>query len=208
MATPTGDGRKATMSEIRILEGARPDGPWGTGPGTYEAGLLRLPGGEARGVEDLVDLVRADGSGPQRRTGIVGGLRSALDAAGPLPRPLDFATSILGLGLGALAGTLHASATLHARFADGARAVIATDPATAAAILHDWAVVREALLRRDARRQPPRQVLLPPPAAAPLTLPAPAPVPDAAPAPASLFAYEMRKGRLRRLASGKAPERS
>jgi hypothetical protein len=193
------------MGEIRILEGAHPDGPWGVGPGRYDAGLLHLPGGEARGVEDLADLVLADGPGPQRRTGVAGGLRSALEAAGPLPRPLDFAASVVGLGLGALAGTLHARATLIARFSDGARAVIATDPATAAAILHDRALVRDAILRREARRTAPRQALLPPPAVA---LPLPAPAPDTAPAPASIFAYEMRKGRLRRLASGKAPERT
>jgi len=195
------------MGEIRILEGAHPHGPWCAGPGRYEAGLLHLPGGEARGVEDLVDLVPVDGPAPQRRTGVVGGLRSALDAAGPLPRPLDFAASVVGLGLGALAGTLHARATLHARFSDGGRLVIAADPAIAAALVHDWALVRDAMRRREART-PPRPALLPPPVAQPLSLPAPVAVADESPAPAAIFAYEMRKGRLRRLASGKAPERN
>jgi hypothetical protein len=194
------------MGEIRILEGARPDGPWNAGPGTYESGLLRLPGGEVRGVEDLADLVLVDGPAPKRRTGVFGGLRSAVDAAGPLPRPLDLAASVAGLGLSALAGTLHARATLHARFSDGARAVMAADPATAAALLHDWAVVRDAILRREAGRPAPRQALLPPPMAQSPSLPAP--VPDEAPAPAAIFAYEMRKGRLRRLASAKAPEQT
>lgn len=194
------------MGEIRILEGAHPDGPWCAGPGTYEAGLLRLPGDETRGVEDLADLVLVDGPPPRRRADVLGGLRSALDAAGPLPRPLDFAASVVGLGLGALAGTLHAGATLHARFSDGARAVIATDPATAAALLRDWTLVRDAILRREARQPAPWQAPLPPPLVAPLALPAPAP--DESPAPASIFAYEMRKGRLRRLASGKAPDQT
>lgn len=196
------------MGEIRILEGARPDGPWCAGQGRYEAGLLHLPGGEVRGVEDLADLVPVDSPTPQRRTGVVGGLRSALDAAGPLPRPLDFAVSVVGLGLGALAGTLHARATLQARFSDGARAVIAADPATAVALLHDWALVRDAMGRREAQAPTPRQALLPPPVAQPLSLATPGPVTDESPAPAAIFAYEMRKGRLRRLASGKAPEQA
>jgi len=191
------------MSEIRILEGAGPGWSGAPGPGTYEAGLLHLPGGATRGVEDLVDLVTEDGADPKRRAGIAGGLRSALNAAGPLPRPFDLAASFVGLGLGALGGTLHAVTTLRARFSDGASARIATDPETAAAMMHDREVVRLALRRREAGA--PAQRRLAPPVA-PLALPAPEP--DAAPALTSIFQYEMRKGRLRRLSSDKAPEQT
>ena len=187
------------MSEIRILDGPGPHGAWTTGAGTYETGLLHLPDGQARGVEDLDALEIADGPALQRRAGIAGGLSTALDATGPLPRPLGLAAAFVGLGLGALGGTLHATASLQARFSDGARVRIETDPATAAAMVRDWDVVRRALLRREA----PAQRLLAPPAVPPLALPAPEH--DSAPALTSIFQYEMRKGRLRRLASGKAP---
>ena len=191
------------MSEIRILEGAGLGFSDATGPGDYETGLLHLPGGATRGVEDLVDLVIEDSAASPRRAGIAVGLRSALHAAGPLPRPFDLAASFVGLGLGALGGTLHATITLRARFSDGASARIATDPETAAAMMHDWTVVRLALMRREAGA--PTQRRLTPPVA-PLALPAPEP--DAAPALTSIFQYEMRKGRLRRLASGKVPEQT
>ncbi len=74
-----------SMTEIVILGGT-----CGTGPGTYDLGLFHLPDGTVRGVEDLVDLISPQESGATpatRRGGIARGLRDALAASGPLPRP-------------------------------------------------------------------------------------------------------------------------
>lgn len=192
------------MSEIRITAGA-----WETGIGAYEAGLLHLPNGEVRGFEDLADLSVKNGSEPQgRRAGLFGGLRSALHAAGPLPRPLDLAASVVGLGLGVIGGDLHAQVSLQARFSDGASAVILTDPATAASMIRDREMIRLALQRRDASRpghadqelQERREM------SGRAILPAPDAERDADRALTSIFEYEMRKGRLRRLAAAKSPD--
>lgn len=180
------------MSDIRITAGS-----WEAGDGTYEAGLLRLPNGEVRGLEECVELSiqNCSETGARRRAGIVGGLRSALSAAGPLPQPLDLAASFVGLGLGALGGDLHALLSVTARFGDGAHAAIVTDPATAAAMMRDREVIHLALLRRSALHR----------AEVP-ALPAPEAEREADRALTSIFEYEKRKGRLRRLAVAKAPD--
>lgn len=183
------------MSEIRISAGS-----WEAGTGSYEAGLLRLPNGDVRGVEDLVDLSVAAPPDTRRRAGIAGGLRSALTAVGPLPRPLDLAASVVGFGLGLVGGG--GATSLQARFSDDATAVIVTDPATAALIVRDREVVRLAAARLAAT--PPAPALLPAPA---LALPAPErPQRDADRALTSIFEYEKRKGRLRRLAVAREPD--
>lgn len=176
------------MTEIVILGGT-----CGTGPGTYDLGLFHLPDGTARGVEDLVDLILPQESGATpatRRGGIARGLRDALAATGPLPRPLGLAASVLDAGLDVLGGEARPGPTLDLRFADGATATIRTDAEGAARIGRDREVVRLAGLRRS---PPPA---LPPPAEAETGPPGPD-----APALASIFAYEKRGGRLRRLSA-------
>lgn len=182
------------MNDIRIVAGR-----WEAGRGTYADGLLRLPNGDLRGLEGVLDLSAEEpDTAPRRRAGIAGGLRSALRAAGPLPRPLDLAAAMVGLGLGALGGDLHAVSGLRLRFADGASARIETDPATAALMMRDHAVIRRAL----ARLNPGGSSAAAPLSAPILALPAPAPQaePQAEREIPSIFEYEKRKGRLRRMA--------
>lgn len=190
------------MNDIRIVAGR-----WEAGHGTYADGLLGLPNGDLRGLEAVVDLSAEEPeTALRRRVGIVGGLRSALQAAGPLPRPLDLAASMVGLGLGALGGDLHAVSVLRLRFADGAGVRIETDPATAALITRDHAVIRRALARLG-----PADSSAAPRLTRPLLALPPPPVPAHPPSPQgglqadleipSIFEYEKRKGRLRRMAN-------
>lgn len=176
------------MTEIVILGGT-----CGTGSGTYDLGLFRLPDGTARGVEDLVDLILPPEPGATpatRRGGIARGLRDALAATGPLPLPLGLAASVLDAGLDVLGGEVRPGPTLDLRFADGATATIRTDAEGAARIGRDREVVRLAGLRQA----------VPPTLPPPVEPEAGAPGPDA-PALASIFAYEKRGGRLRRLSA-------
>lgn len=175
------------MTDIRITAGS-----FGEGPGAYDDGTFRMPDGEIRGVEDLATLELPDDSGTEPHWGgdIVRGLKGALATSSRgLPRPFGFAASLVGAGLGALDPSGRPAVTLVVTFADGAGATIATDAALAATIARDREVVRLAALRRDAAE----------PAAPP-------PEPgsgDADPTLTSMFQYEKRKGRLRRVPSAK-----
>ncbi len=196
--------RESMMTEIRIVAGA-----WEAGSGTYADALLRLPNGDLRGLETVVDLSAGEPEAPpRRRIGIAGGLRSALKAAGPLPRPLDLAATMVGLGLGALGGDLHAMSVLQLRFADGASVRIETDPATAALMKRDHTVIRLALARLMPGDSPTAPLLPGPILALPAPFaPAPPPAPRAEPGSEreipSIFEYEKRRGRLRRMAVAK-----
>jgi hypothetical protein len=179
---------------------------FGDGPGSYDMGVFHLPNGQVRGIEDVADLILPDASGAvpvARRGGIARGLRDALAASGPLPRPLGLAASVVGFGLDVLGADGRAAlSSVELRFADGTTATIRVDGQCAAQIGRDREVVRMAALRQ-ARSAPPR-------------LPAESRTerrpteehhsegPDAR-ALASIFAYEKRGGRLRRL-SAKAPD--
>ncbi|GJE17125.1 hypothetical protein [Methylobacterium marchantiae] len=182
------------MTDIQITAGS-----FGDGGAIYENGIFRLPNGEVRGVEDLVDLGMPTEPGPEHWSGdIVRGLQGALTTTTKaLPSPFGFAASFVGIGLDAFESSAKAAVILSATFSDGACATIAADRVIAASIRHDREVVRLALLRNP-----------PAPSAAPL----PAPEPSiAAPDPAdpiltSMFQYEKRKGRLRRVASEKTPQ--
>ncbi|WP_264048103.1 hypothetical protein [Methylobacterium flocculans] len=183
------------MIEIVILAGT-----CGAGSGTYELGLFHLPDGSARGVEDLTDLIVPPDpvvSMATCRVGIARGLREALAATGPLPRPLGLAASVLGAGLDVLGGDGRSGLSVELRFADGATATIRTDAEGVARIGRDRDVVRRAALRFAARsaEDTPAESLAEPPGGEPATL-----GPDAR-ALASIFAYEKRGGRLRRLSA-------
>lgn len=182
------------MSEILLLGGT-----CGEGPGSYEAGVFHLPDGSARGVEDLADLTVSHGPEPaSRRLGIARGLRDALASTGPLPRPLGLAASVAGFGLDVIGGGGRPGASLELRFADGAIASIRTEADAAARIVQDRELVRLALLRRavsTARAAPAPRVAETP------TESAPAPEGSETRALASIFAYEKRGGRLRRVAA-------
>lgn len=189
------------MTKILITAGT-----CGEGPGSYEMGVFSLPDGRMRGVEDLVDLASSDVSeSVARRTGIARGLREALAATGPLPRPLGLAASVLGVGLDVLGGDGRCGLTVEVRFADGARASIRADAEAAAQMVRDREVLQLAALRRA---RPSLPAPLPEPSAdlsaselSASDVPLPGMSAPDAPALASIFTYEKRGGRLRRLAT-------
>ena len=185
------------MIAIQIISGT-----FGAGPGSYEFGVFGLPDGSLRGVEDLETLTLAPPEqAVPRRTGIARGLRAALVATGPLPNPLGLAASFMHAGLDVLGRDARPAWSVELRFRDGVRAIIRTDAETAAQIKRDREVVQRASLR-----------LCPPsPAVSPAETQGPMPeeakgevatidasVPDGQ-SLASLFAYEKRGGRVRRL---------
>ncbi|KQP95296.1 hypothetical protein [Methylobacterium sp. Leaf117] len=128
--------------EIQVTAGS-----CGIGSASYELGLFRLPDGSLRGVEDLEALVLPTPERPApRRSGIARGLREALAATGPLPNPLGLAASLVGVGLDVLGGE-GPSLSVELRFRDGATALIRVAADMAAQIERDRAVVQHATLR-------------------------------------------------------------
>ena len=182
-----------TMTDIRITAGS-----FGEGVATYDNGVFRFPDGEARGVEDVSDLGTPPEPAPEAHWSgdIVRGLQGALaTSTKALPSPFGFAASFVGLGLDVLESSANAAATLPITFGDGASATLAADGAVAALIRRDCEVVRLALARA-----------VPAPAVAPAPDPTD-PEPDANdPTLTSMFQYEKRKGRLRRVVTEKAPQ--
>lgn len=178
------------MSEILLFGGT-----CGEGPGSYEAGVFHLPDGSARGVEDLADLTVSHGpETAPRRLGIARGLRDALASTGPLPRPLGLAASVVGFGLEVVGSGGRPVAALELRFADGAVASIRTEADAAARIVQDREVVRLALLRRAVPAAGVAETSTE-------TSAEPTPEGSETRALASIFAYEKRGGRLRRVAA-------
>jgi hypothetical protein len=180
------------MTEILIFAGT-----CGEGSGSYESGVFTLPDGNVRGVEDLADLILPHGpEAASRRGGIARGLRDALSATGPLPRPLGLAASVLGIGLDVLGADGRPSPAMELVFTDGATASIRTEADVVAQIVRDREVVRLAVVRLESL---PRVERSSPVADAPETPASGGARPDDR-ALASIFAYEKRGGRLRRLA--------
>ncbi|CAA2107131.1 hypothetical protein MBUL_04008 [Methylobacterium bullatum] len=184
-----------SMTDIRITAGT-----FGEGVATYENGVFRFPNGEVRGVEDLADPGLSPETTPEAHWSgdIVRGLQGALaTSTKALPSPFGFAASFVGLGLDVLESSATTTAALPISFSDGASATMAADGAVAAIILRDREVVRLALERR---------------APAPAAQPAPAPEPMLPasdpndPTLTSMFQYEKRKGRLRRVVTEKTPQ--
>jgi hypothetical protein len=179
------------MIAIQIISGT-----FGPGAGSYEFGVFALPDGSRRGVEDLESSALRPPDQPPRRSGIARGLREALAATGPLPNPFGFAASLVHAGLDVLGGDAGPAWSVELRFRDGAGALIRVDGETAAQIERDREVVRRASLRLS----PPLPVAAE--ARTPGTDgdadPVDVSVPDGQTL-ASLFAYEKRGGRVRRL---------
>jgi len=172
------------------------------GEGRYAAGLITLPDGQVRPVEEVARVeVRAGSAQPLDRAGaVVGGLRGALAASAPVSLPLRLAFSTVRAGLGVIEEGLRptpAGAVVEIVFSDGATLTARMMPETAAMIGRDAEIARGALARREAAR--------------PSILPAPEPGPETDTTPddalTSIFRYEKRNGRLRRMAMpAKAPE--
>lgn len=185
------------MIAIQIISGT-----FGAGPGSYEFGVVGLPDGSLRGVEDLEALTLAPPEqAVPRRTGIVQGLRQALTATGPLPNPLGLAASFMHAGLDVLGGNARPAWSVELRFRDGVHALVRTDAETAAQIERDREVVQRASLRLPLSRpavSPAETQPQVPEEAEGEAASIDASVPDGQTL-ASLFAYEKRGGRVRRL---------
>jgi len=173
------------------------------GEGRYASGLITLPDGQVRPIEEVACVdVRAGSAQPLDRAGaVVGGLRGALAASLPASLPLRLAFSTVRAGLGVIEEGLRpapAGAVVEIAFSDGSTLTARMMPETAAMIGRDAEIARGVLARRQAAG----------PSSA-LMAPEPAPEIDATPDDAltSIFRYEKRNGRLRRMAMPvKAPE--
>lgn len=169
------------MSRFEIVDGA-----CSNGPARYEAGLFALPDGSRRGIETLSDLQPGDASGSQT----LASLRNTLPRPGALPLPLRLAVSSLRAGLSVAEEGIAPGGTLPLtlRFADGLILTVRMPPALADAIRRDRELVAGVL----ARAGNPSVILA-------------EPVPELAPdttdtSLTSIFRYEKRGGRLRRVA--------
>ncbi|GJE28673.1 hypothetical protein [Methylobacterium organophilum] len=166
--------------------------------GRYADGLLSLPGGVVRGVEEVV-RVQARGTGPdglERAGEAAGNLRQALGQGGPRSLPLRLALSTVRAGLGLIEDGLRPdlqASPVEIGFADGST-VVALLPGEAAALIRRDAAIARGALERQARKA---AVPLPAPPVEPA---APAALPDGTgDALTSIFRYEKRNGRLRRV---------
>lgn len=198
-------------------------GTHGVGEGRYAAGLITLPDGRVRGIEEVRDIrvLAIPGSGraePLDRAGdVVGGLRGALAASSPASLPLRLAFSTVWAGLGVIEQGLKpppSGSIVEIAFCDGAALTGRMPPETVALLRRDVEIAQGILARREVARpvapEPAPVVPAPrpaPPRPAPPALPAPAtaePVAEAGPLPdealTSIFRYEKRNGRLRRVA--------
>lgn len=174
------------MIAFRVL-----DGPCGAGPGQYRAGCLILPDGTTRGIETVATLSGSSpgGGASGLSAGIVGSLNALLPGQGGRALPLRLALAGMRAGLGAVADELApgGAATTEIVFQDGTRIEAALRPDERAVLLHD----RDLALGVLARRQSPA-------ASADLD-------PAQQEALTSIFRYEKRQGRLRRVTGSETP---
>ena len=163
------------------------EGDCGTGTGSYEAGLVTLANGEAHGVEQIARLTQR--SDVLRKLpaipGFLGSLRSLLPAAGRLSMPARLAVSTVRAGLGVVEEGFAPDGAeplpIAIAFADG-RSVVARMPSDLIALIRrDREIALGALARQD------RPGLSAPDEAATTE------------ALTSIFRYEKRNGRLRRV---------
>lgn len=176
------------MDAFEIEEGA-----CGPGSARYAAGTITLPDGSLRGVEEIARIALrddADGStSVSRRTrSLAGSVRKALGTARTAPLPLRLALSSLRAGLGVIEDELQPrEAQIHEiGFRDGGLIVARMPLETAALIRHDIETVRAASARASTIGS--------------VALPEPSATSEAADeALTSIFRYEKRNGRLRRV---------
>ncbi len=186
-------------------------GGCGTGAAIYRDGLFTLPDGAERGIETLRRVeVEAEGSDIQSTTSaLAGSLRGMLDPPA-LALPWRLAVSGMRAGLGAIEEGLRRpdGVRVALTFMDEALIVARMAPDLAEQIAREAALVRAAFERADRSATAPAALpapvlALPPPAAAA----EPAPTAPVAPAASeadeaaltSIFRYEKRNGRLRRV---------
>lgn len=182
------------------------DGPGGAGSGRYAAGLISLPGGIDYGVESVTRIeVRGTADRAARAGLVAGSFREALLPARTVSLPLRLAFSTMRAGLSVVEEGLRQREGLRVEIAfEDATVVHAMMAAeTLTVIRHDAALARGILERsRKATQEAAAPLLLPPPRAVPV--PQDPPDDDVF---TSIFRYEKRNGRLRRVAaSAKADE--
>jgi hypothetical protein len=191
------------VAEIRIIEGA-----CGAGFGRYEAGLFTLPDGREIGVERLETFVIRNAMALEGRWAgeIVGGIRGAVDATVHLPLPLRLAAIGASRGLGLIDRAIRMEAILEAGFHDGTQIVISTSASVFHLICNDREVVTRARSRGFINPESQEAPLSDASEIQATTQADPAEQTDGA-SLASIFHYEKRKGRLRRVARNEAPDK-
>ncbi|KAB1070112.1 hypothetical protein [Methylobacterium planeticum] len=184
------------MAEFRIIECSR-----GDGAGRYDAGLFTLPDGSEFGAECLQAVtIRNEAALEGAWAGeIVGGIRGAIDASARLPFPLRLAALGARKGIGLVDRAIRAEAIAELRFSDGTMMIAALEPDIVRLIRHDLEVLERARVRfiaaamnqeaSNGDRLAPQS-----PTATDLA------ERETSTSLASIFHYEKRKGRLRRVA--------
>lgn len=169
------------------------EGFCGAGTARYAGGLLTLPDGSVRGVETITRLsVKTPEDGATRAGDVAGSLRETLGGTKPTSLPLRLALSTMRAGLGVIEEGLRPprGVPTEIEFADGT-SIMALMPIEAAALLRrDNAIARGVLDRVVEEGAPTRREPT-------------ATTADTAPDEAltSIFRYEKRNGRLRRVAA-------
>lgn len=167
----------------------------GAGSGSYEAGLLTLSNGQARGVEDIARLSVCGDAGKkqaasQKLPDFLGTLRGALPAPGRLPMPARLAISTVRAGLGVIEEGFAPDgvdpSAVEIAFDDGMTIVARMSAGLIAMIRRDRDIALNAIARATRA------------AVAPVEQPQEAD--GSADALTSIFRYEKRNGRLRRVA--------
>ena len=168
------------------------EGACGPGRAHYASGLIHLPDGSLRGVEEIVSIeARRDrgrvAEASRKTSDLAGSVREALASTKPISLPLRLALSTVRAGLGAIEEGLRPAVdtTFDIRFTDGASIAALMPLQTAVSIQRDAEIARSAIRRALPHTSEP----LPPNENA---------TDDAL---TSIFRYEKRNGRLRRIAA-------
>lgn len=167
----------------------------GSGTGSYEAGLIVLPDGVERGVETVAGItLREEGAPATRLLGLLGTLRGVLPEPGRQPMPMRLAVSTIRAGLGVIEEELAPGGSdpvaAELVFTDGSAILARMPPDLVSTIRRDREIARAALARSA-------RPAVPPPAAQHRE----------ADAPTSIFRYEKRNGRLRRVVDAGKPSK-
>ncbi|GEO99606.1 hypothetical protein [Methylobacterium haplocladii] len=170
------------------------EGSGGAGTGSYACGLLTLANGEARGVEAVASLTAREdatrrSAASQRVPGFLDTLRGALPASTRLSMPARLAVSTVRAGLGVIEEGFAPGGDdleiVEVAFSDGASLVARMPAELVAAIRHDREIALGVLARSGRTQIVPAEAM--------------SEADDSAEALTSIFRYEKRNGRLRRV---------
>ena len=182
------------MAVIRIIEGS-----CGEGVGRYETGLFTLPDGSEHGVECLETFTFRNEIALEGRWAdeIVGGIRGAIGATAHLPFPLRLALGA-SKGIGLIDRAIRPEAVLEAVFNDGTKVVAATEASVIHQIRNDCDVVKQARSRGIIATRS-HEASLSDASEIQMTITVDPAAQSDSTSLASIFRYEKRKGRLRRV---------